>query len=197
MPRPAKFTHDDVLDAAERASARRWRETTIADVATELGAPVGSIYHRFASRDDLLGSLWLREIRRFHEGFLAAAELADADEAIMACAVHLPRYCRRHPDRAVAMTLYRQPDLVTRVSSTELADEVAHVNDTAGAAVDGLAARRFDRVTRTRSELVLAACQEIPYGLVRSRIGARAPIPRWIDRAVEAAAREVLTLGDA
>ncbi|GAA1551832.1 TetR/AcrR family transcriptional regulator [Brevibacterium picturae] len=196
MARPAKFTRDDVLDAAARAVSRRWRDTTIADVAGELDAPSGSIYHRFASRDDLLGTLWVREIERFHEGFLAAADNDDASVALIACALHIPRYCRRHPDRAIAMTLFRQADLVERVTAPELTHAVAVINDHVVATLVDLSRARFGSARRPRLELVTAACQEIPYGLVRGRIAERASIQRWIDAAVAGSAREVLAIGD-
>lgn len=196
MARPAKYTNKDLLDAAAAVTARRWREATITDVAAELGAPVGSLYHRFASRDDLFGSLWVREIRRFHDGLLAAAVDDDPERAMIACAVYIPRYCRRHPERAIAMTLFRQADLVDRVSDDDVRREVAEINDEVEAAMTDLTRRRFGSATRRRLELAVSAVQEVPYGLVRSRIGARAPIPRWVDAAVAGCVPEILALGD-
>ena len=45
---------------------------TVSRIATSVGAPVGSVYHRFASRDVLMAELWLRTITRFQDGYLAA-----------------------------------------------------------------------------------------------------------------------------
>ena len=107
MPRPAKFSEEQILDAAAQAVGRRGRDATIADVAAALDAPVGSLYYRFASREALMISLWTRSIRRFHQGLLAAAAPGDPDEALIEGALHVPRFCRSRPVEALCLTLYR------------------------------------------------------------------------------------------
>jgi hypothetical protein len=60
MPRPAKFTPDAILKAASEIVATRGPgATTMGEIAAKIGAPSGSLYHRFQSRDELLGRLWL------------------------------------------------------------------------------------------------------------------------------------------
>ncbi|WP_245914798.1 hypothetical protein [Nocardia fluminea] len=54
---------------------------------------------RFASRDELLAQLWLRSIRRFHEGFVAALT---GPAPLPSAATFLPRYCRAHPTDYIA-----------------------------------------------------------------------------------------------
>lgn len=46
---------------------------TVADISAEMGAPVGSIYYRCATRTHVLISLWLRCIARFQAGILEVA----------------------------------------------------------------------------------------------------------------------------
>ena len=62
MARPAKFSLDDLLDAAGRVLLEKGRDITMAQIADAAGAPTGSVYHRFASREELLIRLWLRSI---------------------------------------------------------------------------------------------------------------------------------------
>ena len=57
-------------------------------------------------------------------------------------------------------------------------------------------ARRYGRVTPRRMELVTAACQAVPYGLVRPRLAEGTPVPDWLDDVVRAAAGAILDLGD-
>jgi AcrR family transcriptional regulator len=193
MARPSKFSHDQLLDAARAAIARHGTNTTIGQVSEEIGAPVGSIYHRFASREELFVSLWLRAIHRFHVGLLAAAEIDDARQALAASAVHIPRYCREHPDEALAMTLYRQKVLVTTAPASLLAD-VRTVNDDVIAAMTALCARRYGTATDHRLILVAMAVQQCPYGLVRPHVGA--DVPLWLDDVVLASSLAILALGD-
>lgn len=195
MARPAKFTRDELLDAAAEAAASHWRDATIAHVAARIGAPVGSIYHRFGSRQELFAALWLRSVRRFHEGLLAAFARPDAQEAALAVAVHIPGFCRAHPLDAAAMTLYRQADLAER-GPDALRQECARVNDAVEAESLRLVERRFGRVDEFRIGLVRTACREGPYGLVRRYLRGPETIPAWLDDAVRASAAAILALGD-
>ena len=193
MARPAKFTADRILDAALAATARHGKAATIADVAQQIEVPIGSIYHRFASRDELFVSLWLRAVRRFQAGLLDAAEGDDPTAALLACAVHIPRYCRQYPDEAVALTLYRHAELV-RSGPPLFAEDVRTVNDTVTATILGLARSRYGRLDEHLAEVVHTAVVQCPYGLVRPHVGS--DVPEWLDEAVRAAAIAILTLGD-
>ena len=123
MARPVRFTEDSILDGAARAVEKHGGKVTIAQISTEVGAPTGSIYHRFPSRDHLLIRLWLRAIRRFHVGLLAAPDIA-------ATSRHIPQFCRNHPIDAQVMTLFRHADLIA-TAPVELRNEVLHINDSA------------------------------------------------------------------
>src|SRR5215470_11955146 len=60
MPRPSRFSEAQILDAtAAIVAADGPSAATIGAIGHMLKAPSGSIYHRFASRDVLLGRLWL------------------------------------------------------------------------------------------------------------------------------------------
>ena len=88
---------------------------TVADVAARLGAPPGSVYYRFANKNALFETLWLQAVRRFHVGLLEALALPDPGAAACEAAAHVPQFCRDNRLDAIAMTLYRQQDLVARV----------------------------------------------------------------------------------
>lgn len=193
MARPAKFTVEEILDAARDVVSDRWRDTTVADVAREMGGPVGSLYHRFPSRDALLGAVWARAITRFHEGLLAAGEIDDPQDALLAQTRHIPRFCRDHPDEAKAMSLYRLPDLLDRLPANGR-EAVAGINDAIDRLGRDLTARRYGRVTERRLMLVRVATRQSPYGLVRPLVGG--PIPREYDAMCVAAAEGILALGD-
>ena len=64
----AQFDHADFLAAARALSAERGPAAATVDAIIErLKAPKGSFYHRFASRDALLGELWLATVLAFQE----------------------------------------------------------------------------------------------------------------------------------
>ncbi len=193
MARPAKFTSEQILDAARDAAVEHWRGTTITHVAERVDAPTGSIYHRFPSRDALFGSLWARSIRRFHQGLLLAAEIEDPQASMAAMARHIPRYCRENPGDAKAMTLYRLSDLLPKIPAEQRA-ELATINDDVDAELRRVTARRYGRLTDRRYRLALLGTRQCPYGLVRPLIGGE--IPRAFDAICVAATEGILALGD-
>jgi AcrR family transcriptional regulator len=197
VPRAPRFTDDDVLDAARDVVARQGRRVTIADVADELGGPVGSIYHRFDSRDELLARLWLRSVARFQRGLFELAEAGratgDAHRTLVELALHVPRYCRDHVAEGRALTLHRQSQLL-RDCPEGLREVVATVNDELDALTVDLTRWRFGSATPELVELVITACRTSPYGLVRPHLGR--DVPALVDATTAAATDAILRLGD-
>ncbi|WP_196717497.1 TetR/AcrR family transcriptional regulator [Actinomyces trachealis] len=193
MARPEKFSVDAILDAAARVVLTRGTSATIAEIAHEAGAPIGSVYHRFASREVLLVSLWLRCVRDFQQGFVAACHTEPATDAVVAAALHPPLYCREHPAQARAMTLYRHAELV-RTAPEVLRAESSAINDEVNAVSQELARRRYEAADAPRITLLHAATRQCPYGLVRPYLGGE--IPDWVDEATAACARAIAALGD-
>lgn len=197
MARPAKFTDDNLLDAARESVFSHGASATIGQIAAAAGAPVGSIYHRFGSREELLTRLWIRGIRRFQADLLELGGSPDAAVALETAAIHVPRFCRENPAEANVLTLYRQPALVS-TAPTELRDTVEHLNDEVFGVMARLASRYYGRATQHRLQVVRTACQQSPYGLVRPYIGRRdstASMPTWLEDAVRVSTRAILTVG--
>ena len=189
MARPAKFSLDDLLDAAGRVLLEKGRDITMAQIADAAGAPTGSVYHRFASRI----RLWLRSIKRFQVGFIRAGEREEARRAVIEMALCVPRFCRAHPADAKAMTLYRREDLLSTTTG-DLRKEVESLNEDIDAVTENLGVRRFGAMNERRRALLYLATRISPYGLLRPFIGAE--IPSWIDDAVAASAGAIADLGD-
>lgn len=197
MARPAKFTDDDLLDAARESVFTHGPGATIGQIAATAGAPVGSIYHRFGSRDELLIRLWIRGIRRFQGDLLQLREAPDAGLALESAAVHVPRFCRENPAEANVLTLYRQHVLVSSAPEA-LRDAVEHLNDDVFEVMAQLAKRFYGRATKHRLQIVRTACQQSPYGLARPYIGrrdSRTEMPTWLEDAVRVSTRAILAVG--
>ena len=74
MARP-KFDETDFKTAALAIAAERGPlAVTVGSITERLKAPTGSFYHRFASRDVLLGELWLETVLDFQQGITAALD---------------------------------------------------------------------------------------------------------------------------
>ena len=189
----AKFTFDGILDAAAREVRLHGREVRIADIARALGAPTGSIYHRFDSREELLVRLWLRSVRRFHVDYLAAGDRQDAEQALLGMAECVITFTRDHRDDAVAMTLYRQSRLL-QTAPESLRREVAEVNVELHARMAELTTLRYPAPEPRHHSLVRIAAAEGPYGLVRPYLWDT--LPPWLPQVSIASARAILALGD-
>src|SRR5271154_7169663 len=96
--------------AAARAlvSERGPAAVTIDSVTQRLKAPKGSFYYRFASRDALLGELWLETALAYQKGFVAAIGAGDG----LAAALHTPAWARRNFEAARLLLLYTRHDFV-------------------------------------------------------------------------------------
>lgn len=194
MARPAKFTLTELLDGARDAVLQYGLDATVAQVSAVVGAPSGSLYHRFPSRQHLMVELWLRSVRRFHQGYLVAAAEPDPHQAVSACAAFIPRYCRAFPADARAMMLFRHSELSTTAPES-LRTEVRTVNDEVWAALHRLTQRRFDGAADSkRVALMRAAVNQAAYGLVRPYVGGS--VPQQLDDIVVGAAVGILALGD-
>ncbi len=194
VPRPASYTDDDILDAALACVAKGGRRVGIADIAEQLNGPVGSIYHRFASRDVLMVRLWLRSVARFQTGLFELADIPDPHEALRAMALHIPQYCRMNQDEATSLTLYRQSRLLLAECPDEVGSAVSTMNDAVIALTVEITRRRYGRLTSDNQHWVNMATRVAPYGLVRPFLGR--PIPSQVDDATAAAADAILRLGD-
>src|SRR5215831_7933247 len=72
MPRRPRFSDAQILDAtATLVADGGLGAATIGAIGAVLDAPSGSIYHRFPTRDVLLGRLWLRKASFFQDRFVA------------------------------------------------------------------------------------------------------------------------------
>src|SRR4030088_2611369 len=103
----AKFSHSDFLAAALAIAAEHGPSAvTVASISERLRAPTGSFYHRFASRNVLLGALWLRTVLNFQQG---VREAIDAGDGLRA-ALHTPAWVREHLDEGRLLLLYHHDD---------------------------------------------------------------------------------------
>src|SRR5260221_13552045 len=92
MGRPL-FDAGNFLTAARSIACERGpAAVTVDSVIARLKAPKGSFYYRFASRDALLGELWLATGLSYQQGFVAEIDAGDG----LAAALHTPTWARIH-----------------------------------------------------------------------------------------------------
>src|SRR5215831_7277430 len=118
----AKFSQEDFLAAALAIIAEQGLPAvTVASISERLKSPTGSFYHRFASRDVLLGDLWLKTVLEFQLGVSVALDAKDG----LAAALHTPRWSREHLDEARLLLVFDREDFVAGTWPEELRERVA------------------------------------------------------------------------
>src|SRR5688572_19616075 len=146
MARVAKFSHEQIVDATARLAAHAGpAQATMARIAEALRAPTGSIYHRFASRDVLLGEVWLRAARAFQDAFGARLKGADAWDAGLAAALFVPARVREQPDEARILLLHRREDFLAGGWPADMAERAAALKRDADGAMRSFGKRALGR----------------------------------------------------
>src|SRR5438067_3089477 len=188
MGRP-KFASSDFLDAALAIAAESGPPAvTVGAVTDRLRAPVGSFYHRFASRDVLLGELWLRTVLDFQHGITAALDAEDG----LGAALHTPAWVRLHLAEARLLLLYHRDDFVQGGWPSSLRDGVTAQTDRMESGFARFARLVFGRVGRDeirRAQFLLA---EMPVGAVRQHLLRREPPPPIVDELIRITYRAVV-----
>ncbi|HLM32332.1 MAG TPA: helix-turn-helix domain-containing protein [Solirubrobacterales bacterium] len=178
MGRPRMHPTETMLDAARDLLLERGvSAATIEAVAESSGAPVGSIYHRFGSRDGLVARLWLRAVYRSQASFVSALEAEDPREAAMAAAMSIIEFCEGHPADAKLLVLFRREDLIRTVSDDALLEELEGLNRPVARAVGALARRLYGTRSRAALERTLLVVFDLPYGAARRHLISGTALP--------------------
>jgi AcrR family transcriptional regulator len=185
--RPAKFSDADLVGAVGRiVAADGPGAVTVRSVAAEAGAPVGSIYHRFASRELLVATAWAAAVQDFQAGYLAALADPDVDGAARSAARHVPLWAGAHPEGAALLLRHSRVELIE-----DWPDELDHVlrdlNRPLEAALRAHARARYGRSGQAELRHVRYALVHVPGAAVRA-----SPRPAALADAVAAAALAAL-----
>ena len=168
------------------------RAATVGAIAERVGAPIGSVYHRFTSREALLARVWLDEVEAFQSAYAAVAQ-SEVGCRPGDVARHVVDWVRDHPQRARLLVLYRREELVSGDFPDELAARAEAANKDLRAVSKALCRRWFGRVSRRARDAVRLAAFEIPYGAVRSRLDRNEAIPPELSDMVAAAAEAAVS----
>ncbi len=129
MARPVKYSDARILDTTAKVVVESGLDgASVAEVAKRMGAPSGSVYHRYPSRKHLLGALWVRTITSFHDALEAAAAEPSHDELAERAVRTLFDWIGSNPVSAALLLKFRTEDLVNNDWPTEVRLAVAEQN---------------------------------------------------------------------
>ncbi len=193
MAPPRKHDSEGILDATRTLVLRDGpRAASVAAIARESGAPVGTLYHRFGSRDGVLAAAWLRALERFQRCALAAAADPDPLAAAVAMASSQVAFAREQPEDARLLLTLRRDDLLDADPGDELRASLDAINEPLGARLRELAEALQESSTPRALDAVMRAVVDLPNAAVRRHARAGKRPPAWLQDDVAAAARKLL-----
>jgi len=193
MAPPRKHDTDVILDAArDLVLSKGPRAASVAAIAVASGAPVGTLYHRFTSRDGLLSAVWTRALQRFQITALAAARAhEDPLERGAALARSSIEFADACPDDARLLIAVRRDDLLDAAPDGALGLRLAEMNEPLRAEIRAIALGLFGRADARSVAAVSRAVVDLPYSVVR-RYATASKLPAWLASDVAADARLLL-----
>lgn len=187
MPRPARFDDEQIVAATARvAAARGPAGATVARIAAALRAPTGSIYHRFASRDVLLGEVWLRAAESFQAGFGACLAGPDPKAAGLAAVRYVPQQVRDQPQQARLLLLHRREDFLDRAWPAPMKARAKALSRQMDDGVRGFCQRLFGHADASTLRIATYALAEAPLAAVRRHVETKEPPPPLVDELIAA-----------
>src|SRR5258707_4277695 len=175
------FEDADFLGAArDLAAAGGPASVTVSSVTGRVGAPVGSFYHRFASRDVLLANVWLDTAMAFQSGFVAAIKAGDG----LAAALHTPIWVRSHLEDARAFLLYHRNDFAHGNWPQDLKDRVVRQGRRVDAAYKRFARDSFGGVGAYQLQLARFVLAEVPKAAVGPYLRQGVAPPAMVDEMI-------------
>jgi AcrR family transcriptional regulator len=192
MAPPRKHDTDRILDAARAIVLEHGpRAASVTSIARRSGAPTGTLYHRFGSRDRILSAAWLRALERFQSSALRAAEQADPVEAGVAMAASVLAFAHERRDDARLLLSLRPEDLLDADPGSDLRERIRAINAPLQAELRRVARALHGRSDARALDAVTRAIVDLPYAAVR-RHGAEERMPAWLQRDVVDETRALL-----
>jgi AcrR family transcriptional regulator len=160
-----------ILDAAVRTFARKgYHASRVGDIAEEAGVAYGLVYHYFASKEDVLESIFRETWTELLDAIRAVEESGQpATEQVRQVAAILLRSWRRQPDlvRVLVREVARSPEVQRRVDEI---GEVFHAIERIVAGGQAAGEFRGDLDPRLASWILYGAIEEILTGWVLGQL---------------------------
>ena len=195
MPRAAKFDEEQILTAAGRIIAADGPSgASIWAIARAVGAPTGSIYHRFDSRDVLLAKVWLRAAGAFQSAFFERLAGSPPRTAGLSAALYMAERVRLHPQEARLLLHHRRDDFVDRGWPAVMRRQAAELAQQVETGLAGFSRRLCGRADARTVRVVTYAVVEAPFAAVRRCVEAHESPPPYVDALIRATYSAALRL---
>src|SRR5262245_12922273 len=195
MPRIPEYDADQIVTAAGRLIAAHGPgAATISAIARAVGAPTGSIYHRFPSRDVLLAQVWLRAATAFQAEFFRRLAGSPPWRAGLAAALYMAQRVRENPREARLLLVHRREDFVDRGWPAALTRQARALDRQIDDALGDFSRRLTGRTDARTVRIVAFAVVEAPFAAVRRHVATNEAPPPAVDDLIRVTYEAVLEL---
>lgn len=195
MAPPRKHDTDRILDAARTLVLRDGpRAASVAAIARESEAPVGTLYHRFGNRDGVLAAAWLRALEEFQRRALAGAAHPDPLEAAVAMASSQISFAREQSEDARLLLMLRRDDLLDAAPDDLFRARLDAINAPLETTITALTKALRGRADGRALDGVTRAVVDLPNATIRRYMRDGGRLPSWLEHDVAAATRRLLEL---
>jgi AcrR family transcriptional regulator len=182
MSRAPQFDEEEIVAAAGRLIARHGPSgATIGAIARAVGAPTGSIYHRFDSRDVLLAEVWLGAAAAFQAAFFERLSGPTPRKAGLAAALYMAQRVREQPQEARLLLLHRREDFVDRGWPGAMRRRAEQLGQQVESELRAFTRRLCGREDARSLRSVAYAVVEAPFAAVRRHLAANESPPPYVD----------------
>ena len=189
MGRKARFRKEDFIEAAlELLAERGLAGVTMAAISKRTGAPVGSVYHRFKSREILLAELWVALIESFQEGFIAVLQSGATEKA----ALYTLKWIREHRHKARVFLLHHREQLIAGDWPDEMKEKVETLMNGLNDCLTDFARQHMGKATRQNLARIAFCLIHVPMSAARDYLESGRPVPTYYDKLVLETYRAVL-----
>lgn len=193
MARPAQFPRERILAAARAIVAERSPAAlTIAVLSQRLKAPVGSIYHRYPSRDLLLADLWLDTIESFQPDFLRHLQGRDPLEAGLAAVRFACGWVRSHSQEAHLLLLHRREDFIRGAWPDPYRSRAELLQRQGTTGIREYCRRLYGDASPRNMTRLRFGLLDVPLAALRASIEVRPKMPRELELLLQDTCRHVL-----
>ncbi len=190
MGRKAHFQREDFIRAAlDILSDKGLPAITISAIASRINAPVGSVYHRFKSRELLLAELWLELIESFQNGFITILHKGDIENA----ALYTLKWVRKHPNKARVLLLHRREELMSGPWPDSLKSRAGQLADNLDKAIRDCTIRLFGKASKEAIARIVFSLIQAPTAAVRPFLERGDKVPRFFDSIIRETCRSIIS----
>lgn len=189
MGRKPRFNKEDFIRAAlDLLSEKGLTGVTMTGIANRIEAPIGSVYHRFQSREILLAELWLELIESFQNGFIKTLRQKSKEQA----ALFTLKWVRQHPNKARVFLLHRREELMNGEWQDSLKKKAEKLTKELEEAITEYTSLLYGNVSKENKARVVFALIHIPSAAVRPYLEKGQKPPQFFDAMIVATCQTIL-----